>query len=105
MSLADLPLFAPPRCTRQLQRFDGPDITEADVPRLTTQLQVVREFLSSGEWRTLTQIAEAAHCTTQSASARVRDLRKSRHGGFSVERRRIPDTAVFQYRIAPTVRR
>lgn len=98
--LAGLPLFAQPACTMRTrpQRFDGPHEPE-DIPRLSTQLQLVRDLMLSGRWFTLTEIAAAANCTTQSASARCRDLRKSRFGGFTVERKRIGETAVYQYRI------
>jgi hypothetical protein len=100
MTLHDLPLFSQPA------RFDGPDLTPEDTPRLATQLEAVRDFMTDGRFHTLTEIAAAAKCTTQSASARIRDLRKSRFGGHKVERRRIADTAVYQYRLAvPEVKR
>jgi hypothetical protein len=98
--LYDLPLFAQPIRESDPSPFSGPHEPE-DVPRFGAQLAAVRDFMASGEWLTLTQIAAAARCTTQSASARCRDLRKEKFGHHAVERRRIPGTAVFQYRIRP----
>jgi hypothetical protein len=93
--LSDLPLFSGAHPVR----FDGPEITEEDTPRLSSQLEAVRAVFSDGKWHQLTELAGAAKCSTQSASARLRDMRKSRFGGFTVERRRISGTAVFEYRI------
>ena len=80
--------------------FDGPDVTPADTLRLGHQLQAVRDAMSDGNWHTLEQLARAAHCTTQSASARARDLRKARFGGHTIQRQR-SETAkgVFLYRM------
>jgi hypothetical protein len=69
-----------------------------DLPRLTGQLKRTLEVMRDGRWRTLQEIAVAVGCTTQSASARLRDLRKSRYGSFTVERRRV-GAAVFFYRL------
>jgi hypothetical protein len=96
--LYDLPLFAQPIRESDPSPFSGPHEPE-DVPRFGAQLAAVRDFMASGEWVTLTQIAAAAKCTTQSASARVRDMRKPRWGSHVVERRKIPTTNVYQYRL------
>jgi len=61
-----------------------------DAPRLSRQLDRVRDMMSDGQWRTLAQIATATGCSEASASARLRDLRKARFGGHTVERRRVP---------------
>lgn len=80
--------------------FDGPDIDPTDVPRLATQLERVRAALSDGLWHTLDGLAREANCTTQSASARVRDLRKHRFGGHTIERQRVRGApGVFVYRL------
>ena len=95
---ADLDLFAvniPPS-----RRFDGSTYEAGeDAPRLTRQLQAVREAMLDGRWWTLAELATAADCSTQSASARVRDLRKAKFGSHTVERRRV-EGGLYQYRIA-----
>jgi hypothetical protein len=70
-----------------------------DLPRLTGQLERTLEVMKDGRWHTLQEIADAVGCTTQSASARLRDLRKPRYGSRTIERRRI-EPAVFFYRLA-----
>jgi hypothetical protein len=79
--------------------FDGETFDlERDGPRLTKQLGRVFDFMKSGEWRSLWQISEAIKGSEASVSARLRDLRKPRFGGFSVERRRLT-AGLYQYRL------
>lgn len=75
--------------------FDGETYErEEDQERLTGQLDRVRDALRDGQWRTLQEIvATIAHRTGKidnvaSISARIRDLRKKRFGGFVVHHRR-----------------
>lgn len=96
--LYDLPLFAQPIRESDPSPFGGPHEPE-DVPRFGAQLHAVRAFMSDGAFHTLTEIASAAKCTTQSASARVRDLRKPAFGSHVIERQRIAGTAVYAYRL------
>ena len=72
-------------------QFDGPDIADSDIPRLTGQLRRVFELMQDGKWWTIRELADVADCSDQSASARLRDLRKARFGGFKVDRRRWKD--------------
>lgn len=53
----------------------------------TRQLDRVRSKLLSGGWFTLAELAEHAGCSEAAASARVRDLRKVKHGAYTIERR------------------
>ena len=86
--------------------FDGATYQPAqDGARLSSQLHATRELMLDHEWRNLAQIALALrkhglHVTEASISARLRDLRKARFGGFDVERRRLIG-GLFEYRIAP----
>jgi hypothetical protein len=85
--------------------FGGPDVLESDVPRLQGQLDKVRGLMSDGGWRSLETIAKHVGCTTQSASARLRDLRKPKFGGRDVQRMRIGmgvngAGSLFLYRLA-----
>lgn len=85
--------------------FDGATIDPAlDGPRLTRQLDAVRELMADGKWRTLDEIAAVVKGSTPGISARLRDLRKSEHGSLKVERRRRyeagPTSGVWEYSLA-----
>jgi len=84
-------------------RFDGPDVTRADEARLTSQLQRVKAALQQQEWLTLAELSEASGGSEASVSARLRDLRKPRFGGYRVERRRVVrwSMGLWQYRLLP----
>jgi hypothetical protein len=69
-----------------------------DGPRLKGQLERTLEVMKDGRWHTLQEVADAVGCTTQSASARIRDLRKPRYGAHHIRRSRI-GPAVFAYRL------
>lgn len=69
--------------------FDGETYEpDRDKIRLTGQLLRTYEVMRDGRWHTLTEIAERAHGSPQSVSARLRDLRKKRFGAYEVERKR-----------------
>jgi hypothetical protein len=71
-------------------RFDGITYSpEFDRERLGAQLRRVLQAMEIGGWYTLAEIAAHTGDTSQAAiSARLRDLRKAKFGGFAVERRR-----------------
>ena len=70
-------------------KFDGKTYDPAlDDKRLKKQLGRVFDVMKDGKWRTLSQVAEGARGTEASVSARLRDLRKPRFGGYTVERER-----------------
>jgi len=83
--------------------FDGKTYQEEfDFFRLSGQLQRVLLVMRDGHWRTLEEIK----CLTgdsrdASVSARLRDLRKPKFGGFKVERRSRADRCrgLFEYRL------
>lgn len=69
-------------------KFDGETFEPAhDLDRLSKQLGRVKELMSDGQWRTLQEIALATGDPESSVSARLRDCRKEKHGGFIVDRR------------------
>lgn len=78
--------------------FGGQTYEPSDGPRLGAQLERVAAYMSDGNWRTLYAIAHATGCSTQSVSARLRDLRKERYGSRIVSRRRV-SAGVFEYRV------
>ena len=57
--------------------------------------------MRGGHWWTLRQLVERCGGTEASISARLRDLRKLKHGGHTVERKRVKD-GLFVYRIVPS---
>lgn len=67
--------------------FDGSTFSESrDGSRLASQLADVRMLLSTGEWLTLEQISRFTGHPEASVSSRIRDLRKGRFGGHTIER-------------------
>ena len=74
--------------------FDGILDLKRDQAHLARQLTRVYLLMADGKERTLREIADAVSTpkddvSTQSASARLRDLRKLKFGGFQVDRRRV----------------
>jgi DNA-binding CsgD family transcriptional regulator len=54
-------------------------VAERDGPRLKTLYTRVRQFMASGEWRTLAEIAAACGGSEASVSARLREMRDRGH--------------------------
>lgn len=82
--------------------FDGVTYSPVhDSVRLGTQLHRVRSLMLDGSWRTLGEIQREVGGSEASVSARLRDLRKERFGGWSVERRRRgePSGGLWEYRV------
>ena len=89
--------------------FDG-ETYEArrDHRRLTSQLVIIADLMSAGDWWTLDELKRACiarygkHYGEAGISARIRDLRKPKFGASEVESRRHPDAnGLWQYRITP----
>ena len=79
--------------------FDGSTFDEQrDGVRLTSQYERVFRLMSDGQWRTLTQIATFAEGSAAAVSARLRDMRKAKFGGHTVERRYI-GLGTWEYRL------
>lgn len=70
-------------------RHDGPDLDAGDQARLGRQMATVSDLMRDGRWRTLAEIASLTGAPEASVSARLRDLRKPKFGGYVVERRRV----------------
>ena len=99
--MTQLSLFSPPRARKPRFRFDGATFAPVkDAARLTTQMLKVHSLMADGEWRTLREISNAVGAPEASVSARLRDWRKERNGGLTVDRRRRGDGGLFEYRIA-----
>lgn len=92
LSLDDAPRYA----------FDGETYEpEHDGARLSRLLERVRAVMLDGQWRTLAELVVSCGGTEASVSARLRDLRKDRFGGWCVERRRrgAEKRGLFEYRV------
>jgi hypothetical protein len=82
-----------------LPDFDGATYRRAlDHARLGKQLMRVALLMADGQWRTLHSIAAMTNDPEASISARLRDLRKRKFGGHTVERERIIG-GLYRYRI------
>ena len=69
--------------------FDGDTYEpDKDKVRLTGQLMRVYNAMYDGRWHTLGWLSQVAKASEASVSARLRDLRKDKFGGFCVERKR-----------------
>lgn len=82
--------------------FDGDTYEPThDHARLRGQLLIVFNLMSDQEWRTLNEIVEKTGFPEQSISSRLRDLRKEKFGGHTVERRPRGerDFGLFEYRL------
>ena len=80
------------------ETYDAP----LDRERLKTLLERVKARMLSGHWYTIAELAAAAGGRSEaSISARIRDLRKEKFGGYRVEaRRREPlKLGLFEYRL------
>jgi len=83
----------------ELWRFDGETyIAERDGERLGAQLVAVRYAMLDHAWHTLADLATTARASEASVSARIRDLRKRRFGGYIVEREYL-GSGLWRYRI------
>lgn len=88
--------WTPPKIMgdREGETFDR----ERDGVRLNKQASAVFSYMSHGEWRTLADIAANTGYPEASVSARLRDFRRPKFGGYVVERRYIAN-GLWQYRL------
>jgi hypothetical protein len=81
--------------------FDGETYSSAlDGPRLSSQFDRVLALMRDGTPRTLWQIQERCGGSEAAISARLRDLRKARFGGYRVNRIRRPN-GLWVYQVLP----
>lgn len=82
--------------------FDGSTYDPAkDMDRLKSQWEVVFDLMQDGRWRTLREIEDETGFPQSSISARLRDFRKPKFGGHTVERSRQDQdrSGTYVYRI------
>lgn len=79
--------------------FSGSDyVIKRDGVRLEKQCRRIYELMKDGKWRTLKKISFITGAPEASASAQLRNLRKQKFGGFTVERRHV-ERGLFEYRL------
>lgn len=79
--------------------FDGDTYDhKRDGSRLSGQYERVFDAMKDGRWRTLDDIWLATNCPQASISARLRDMRKERFGGHTVDRRYVAN-GEWEYRL------
>lgn len=84
-------------------QFDGSNYeAQKDLKRLTRQIEVIRDLMLDGEWRTLPEIAGVTGYLSSSISAQLRNLKKERFGGFTLEKRRRGEGGLWSYRLSRT---
>lgn len=95
---------APQEATTAPQAPDGPAggvmVRPLDAERLSAQSRRVWDVLLDGQWRTLRELADAAHAPEASVSARFREFRSEEFGSQPMEAEPIPGSSQFRYRLA-----
>jgi hypothetical protein len=82
--------------------FDGQTFEpHHDLARLSTQLKRVEAAMLGGSWFTLRELQALCGGSEAGISARIRDLKKQRFGGYIIdrERRGDPKRGMFVYRL------
>jgi len=80
--------------------FDGADYQPTlDQQRLTGQLDTIRSIMLDQRWHTVDDIVAKTRFPANSVQAQLRNLRKPRFGGYQVEKRRVTDTGLYEYRL------
>jgi hypothetical protein len=88
-------------------QLDGPRDGETfdpyrDEERLNKQARAVFTLVRDERWRTLKEISDRTGCPEASVSARLRDFRKPKFGGLTVEKRHVSD-GLWEYRVLPAL--
>ena len=82
-------------------RTFGPACTEQDVPRLMSQMEKIKAYLSTHQWYTLAEIEAYTGYPQASISSQMRHLRKARFGAFTVsKRRRVEGGGTWEYKLS-----
>ena len=90
----------PPAPPSRSEHFDGPEFDPTrDGWRLTGQLLVIWSNMKDGQWRTVDQIIAKTGFPANSVQAQLRNLRKPRYGAYLVERRRVTESGLYEYRV------
>jgi hypothetical protein len=72
---------------------------DRDGKRLNSAMERIFNFIQDGEWHTLEELAAVGQCSEACASARLRDCRKERFGGWQINRSHCGN-GLWKYRFA-----
>jgi len=79
--------------------FHGDDYQKPrDHTRLKNQLETILDLLKKGSWYSLPQLSEMTGYMTSSISAQIRNARKERNGGYTIEKKYI-ENGLYLYRL------
>ena len=70
-----------------------------DADRLTALADRVFDLMRDGKWRTLAEIKQVTGGSEGGIGARLRDMRKIQYGSHTVDRERVKDSGLWQYRL------
>jgi len=85
--------------TQETFNFDGKTFDKAfDGIRLKRQLDQVRELMKERRWWTLRELWARIQGSESAISARIRDLRKPKFGGYTILSRR-RSKGLWEYRL------
>jgi len=74
----------------------GPD--QFTGPKAKTRREIIFEIMSDGKWRTLKSIREQTIYLDSSISSQLRDFRKDKFGGHTLEKRHLGDM-LWEYKL------
>jgi hypothetical protein len=92
--------FVPDMPPVEAMKFHGETYRkDLDQKRLGGQMLRVYEAMRSGQWFTLARLKEICGGSEAGISARIRDLRKQQFGQHEIEKRRIGEGGLHEYRL------
>ena len=98
--MAETLFDVPPAPPSRSEHFDGPEYDAGrDEVRLNGQIREIWELMKDGRWRTVGTIVMVTGFPANSVQAQLRNLRKPRYGAYLVERRRVTQSGLYEYRV------
>ena len=79
----------------------GPAMTQDDVPRIFTQFDELLNIMLYRGWFTLSQLHDLTGIPEASISAQIRHMKKPQFGSYIVNKRRMPNSAIWEYQCLP----
>ena len=73
-----------------------------DYERLAKQTQRIFSVMISGGWKTLSGIENITGDPQASISSQLRNLRKPRFGSYTVKKRRVGNSGLWEYKLVGT---
>ena len=76
---------------------------DLDEPRLSTQLEKIKAYLSNNQWHTLNELEAVTGYPQASISSQMRHLRKRKFGQYHIAKRRRSGGrgGTWEYRLMP----